>query len=164
MLATCEDARRQIAAMPEWKQRWLEQYMGFNGKPPKNSERPPLPPPPPPMSSDYTHSRILELERVLDEEWVQEDDTIGFVPPPPPARRAVAQSARATAVNVQISEQALRLAQTTGMSFSDAMDGLMRAAQAGWLESTQTASAKPAQKQPPSTDLTKRPKRKIALE
>ena len=32
--ATCESAKAQIAAMPEWKQRWLEKYMGHTPPPP----------------------------------------------------------------------------------------------------------------------------------
>jgi len=86
---------------------------------------------------------------------------MGHVPPPPPPRRAMAQSGRATAVNVAMSEQALRLSIATGMSFSAALDGLMSAARAGILESTKTASAKPV---PPGTDLSKPRKRKIELE
>lgn len=92
---------------------------------------------------------------------------MGHIPPPPPARRAVAQSSRATGQNVSIAQAALQLSQSSGISTAEAMDMIERAtripATASQME-TIGRRLNEAVKQHPSNDLSKPRKRKVTLE
>lgn len=103
------------------------------------------------IAADFGVNRTCITKIKTGESW--RHVTLGFVPPAPPARRAVAQSESQTARNVAAANMAME-------AYQQMLAGSGTNQPAGVIN----ASAKPEKKQPPSSDLAKRPKRKITLE